>query len=346
MASGVPVELVDILRRSDRILVAAHANPDGDAVGASAALGWALRSLDKNVLLYNSTGFPDYLAWLRLPGPVLTRVDQLPCPPDLIVALDSGDAARLGEDLRPLLDTVPSVNIDHHPGNPGYGSLFNWVDPAMSATGEMAGLLAEALGVPLHGALGEAVYVALVSDTGSFAYGNTTPEALRLAARLMEAGLNVAELRARLDNTWSEGRLRLWGRLMQDARLEDEGRLAAVLVPQALLDEYGAKKEDLEGFVEQLRRLRGVRVALVLREAGPGPDGKPVSKASLRSSGPDDVRAVAAQFGGGGHKNAAGATLPLSPDKAYAVMLPYIRHVWGRDDLRSGKTPPCSLAKS
>lgn len=341
----VPAELVDILRRYDRILVAAHANPDGDAVGSCAALGWALRNMDKNVLLYNGTGFPEYLSWLRLPGPVLTRADQLPCPPDLIVGLDCGDAARLGEDIQPLLATTPSVNIDHHPGNPGYGSLFNWVEPAMSATGEMVGLLVEALGAPLHGALGEAVYVALMSDTGSFSYGNTTPESLRLAARLMENGLDVPGVRARLDNTWTEPRLRLWGRLMGEARLLDEGRLAVALVDRALLEEVGASREDVEGFVEQLRRVRGVRVALVLREAEPGPDGKATSKASLRSSGADDVRAVAVQFGGGGHKNAAGATLPLGPETAFAVMLPYIRHVWGRDDLRSGKVPPCTLAK-
>lgn len=339
-----PTELAELLRQHDRILVAAHANPDGDAVGACVALGWALRELDKNVLLYNATGFPDYLNWLRLPSPLFTSLERLPSPPDLVVGLDCGDADRLGPDLRALLDVVPSVNIDHHPGNPGYGSLYNWVDPAMSATGEMVGLLAEALGAPLTGVLAEAVYVALVSDTGSFAYGNTTPGALRMAARLMESGLDLPAVRARLDNTWTEPRLRLWGRLMQQARLLEDGRLAVALVGRALLDEVGAAREDIEGFVEQLRRVRGVRVALVLRETEPDADGRPGARASLRSSGGDDVRAVAVQFGGGGHKNAAGATLPLEPERALAVMLPYIRHVWGRDDLRAGRLPACPSA--
>ena len=101
--------------------------------------------------------------------------------PGLVVALDSGDAARLGEGIQGLLREVPVVNIDHHPGNPEYGSAANWVDPAMPATGEMIGHLAEALELPLEGALAEAVYVALVSDTGSFAYGNTRPSTLRMA---------------------------------------------------------------------------------------------------------------------------------------------------------------------
>lgn len=324
----MPENLPDILRRQDRVLVAAHAHPDGDAVGASAAMGWMLRALDRNVLLYNESGFPGYLDWLRLPSPVMTRVDELPCAPSLIVALDSGDAARLGSDIQPLLATVPVVNIDHHPGNPEYGTLANWVDPSIAATGQMVGLLAEALGVPLHGALGEAVYVSLVSDTGSFAFGNTSAECLRLAARLVDAGLDVAAVRARLDNTWSEAKMRLWGLLMKDVRVMEEGRLAVAVVTSGMLEETGAVPGDAEGFVEQMRRVRGVRVSLLLRETEA--DGRPAVRISLRSGGEDDVRAVAAQFGGGGHRNAAGATLPLTPDRALPVVLPYVRHVWNR----------------
>lgn len=341
---NAPTELAELLRRHDRILVAAHANPDGDAVGSSIALGWALRALDRNVLLYNATGFPEYLSWLHLPCPLLVSLDLLPAPPDLVVALDSGEARRLGPDLCSLLDSVPSVNIDHHPGNPEYGSLYNWVDPGMSSTGEMVGMLAEALGVPLSGVLAESLYVALVSDTGSFAYDSTTPGSLRLAASLMENGLNVPSVRARLDNSWSEPKLRLWGRLMQEARLLEDGRLAVALVSRSLLDELGAVREDCEGFVEQLRRVSGVRVGLILREAGPDADGRACTRVSLRSSGADDVRAVAAQFGGGGHRNAAGATVSLDMERTLTVMLPYIRHVWSRDDMRAGRIPPCPSA--
>lgn len=321
-------KVIELLRHANRILIAAHTNPDGDAVGSCAALGWALRTMDKNALLYNGTGFPDYLSWLRLPGPVLTNVADLPCPPSLIVALDCGDAARLGDDLQPLLATTPVINIDHHLANTEFGSAANWVDPAMSATGQMVGHLIEALGLPLHGAVGEALYVALVSDTGSFGYGNTTPECMQMAARLLESGLNVAEVRNKLDNTWSESRLRLWGLLMRDARITENGKLASVIITQDMLDKMGASKEDTEGFVEQMRRVKGVRVSLLIREGVR--DGKVVTKISLRSSGADDVRAVAAQFGGGGHKNAAGATLDLDPEKAFGVVLPYVRHVWNK----------------
>ncbi len=322
----VPEELLAVLKKHDRILIAAHENPDGDAVGASVALGWALRTLGKEVLLYNQTGFPEYLSWLRLPSPVLRDISALPGKPGLVVALDSGDAARLGEGIQALLGEVPVVNIDHHLGNPQYGTAANWVDPSRAATGEMVGDIADALELPLEGALAEAVYVALASDTGSFAYGNTRPSSLRMAARLLEGGLDLADIRAKLDNNWSEGKLRLWGRLMSEARILDGGKLGAALINRAMLDEFGALKEDAEGFVEQLRKIKGVRVALLLREVEK--DGKSMTKVSLRSSGADDVRKVAAQFGGGGHKNAAGATVDLPPEKALIAIQPYIRHVW------------------
>ena len=135
-------------------------------------------------------------------------------------------------------------------------------------------------------------------------------------------------LREKLENNWSETKLRLWGRLMTETRILEDGKLAAAVVTRALLDEIGASREDTEGFVEQLRRLSGVRVALLLREDEK--DGTVVTKASLRSSGADNVRDAAAQFGGGGHKNAAGVTVPLDAEKTLTVMLPYIRFVWNR----------------
>jgi phosphoesterase RecJ-like protein len=180
----------------------------------------------------------------------------------------------------------------------------------------------------MQGAIAEALYVALSSDTGNFSYGNTTPGALRLAATLREEGLDIAAIREKLENNWSETKLRLWGRLMSETRILEDGKLAVALVTRQLLAETGASREDAEGFVEQLRRLTGVRVAMLLREEEK--DGALQTKASLRSSGTDNVRDAAAQFGGGGHKNAAGATVTLDAEKTLMVMLPYIRFVWNK----------------
>ena len=323
---AVPAEILEALRSSERVVVTAHAHPDGDAMGSCLALAWALHSLGKQVCVFNEDGVPGFLSFLSSPSPVVTDVDALPWEPELIAVLDCGDRARVGEKLQPLMDCVPTLDIDHHLANPLFGSAGNWAVPSASATGELVGLIVQELGVPMQGPLAESLYVALSSDTGNFSYGNTTPLALRLTAQLREQGLDIAALREKLENNWSEAKLRLWGRLMAETRILEDGRLAAAFVTRAVLAETGSCREDAEGFVEQLRRLSSVRVALLLREDEK--DGKVVTKASLRSSGDDSVRDVAAQFGGGGHKNAAGSTLAMDAEQALEALLPHICSIW------------------
>ena len=323
---AVPSDILRALREHDRILVTAHAHPDGDAMGSCLALAWALHGLGKDVCVFNEDGIPGFLNFLAPPCPVVTNVEELPWTPGLIAVLDCGDRARVGEKLQPLMDAVPTLDIDHHLANPLFGSAGNWAEASASATGELVGLIVLELGVPMQGPLAEALYVALSCDTGNFSYGNTTPCALRLTALLREQGLDIASLREKLENNWSEAKLRLWGRLMAETRLLEGGKLAAAFVTRAALTATGSRREDAEGFVEQLRRLAGVRVALLLREEEK--DGKVFTKASLRSSGNDSVRDVAAQFGGGGHKNAAGATLAMEAGEALDALLPHICSIW------------------
>ena len=323
---AVPSDILGALRSHSRVLVTAHTHPDGDAAGSCLTLAWALHSLGKEVCVFNEDGIPGFLSFLEAPTPVVTRLEDLPWRPELIAVLDCGDRSRAGEALQELMDAVPTLDIDHHLANPNFGSAGNWAVPTASATGELAGLIALELGVPLKGPLAEALYLALASDTGNFSYGNTTPCALRLTALLREQGLDIAALREKLENNWSEAKLRLWGRLMSETRLLEDGRLAAACVSRAALAETGSRREDAEGFVEQLRRLAGVRVALLLREEEK--DGRLFTKASLRSSGSDSVREAAARFGGGGHKNAAGATLAMDAESALEALLPFLRDIW------------------
>jgi len=160
-----------ILRERDNILVAAHVSPDGDAVGATAAMGWLLHSLGKRFALYNMSGLPASYAWVKMPRPCISSLENLPFTPELLVALDCGEAHRLGPEAARLLETLPSINLDHHLDNPHFGSQGNWIAPDMAATGQMVGEVARAAGVPLAGGLAEGVCLSLVSDTGSFAFG-------------------------------------------------------------------------------------------------------------------------------------------------------------------------------
>lgn len=322
------VTLLNELQKYQRFVVAAHDSPDGDAVGSCAAMGWILQALGKEVILFNQSGVPQSLNWLPLPAPVLTRLDALPALPDAVIALDCGDKARLGDEVQPLLAQVPLFNIDHHRGNPEYGTAFNWVDPNRSAVGEMLACLAKEAGLALQGPIAQALYVSISTDTGSFSYDNTTADSLELTAEMLRLGLPLSELRARLSNNWSRSRFYLWGKLMEQTRLLEDGKLAVCLVSQAMLQEFEATNEDLDGFPEQLRRLASVRVTAVIRELPAGSAKK--SKASLRSSGKDDVRLAAAQFGGGGHRNAAGVTFDVGPEQALEQLLPYLQQVWNR----------------
>lgn len=306
-----PTRIAALLRDADDILVTTHANPDGDAIGSLGGMGHILAALGKRFALHNVTGVPSHLSWLPLPGQVVASLEDVPFAPRLAVVLDCGDDRRPGEAMRAALSTLPSINIDHHLGNPLFGSVDNWVDPHKAATGQMVADIAQALGMPLSGPLGECIYLALVSDTGSFSFGNTTAEVLTIAADIVGNGLDVAALTERHENQWSPARMRLWGTLMQDMQLAFDGAVAISVIPDTLIEACGARRADLEGWASQMRKVRGVRVSVMVR--GNGTEG---SKVSMRSTGPDDVREVAARFGGGGHRNAAGTEMPVAPEIA------------------------------
>lgn len=305
-------EVADILRREDGFLVASHTNPDGDALGSTAAMGHLLAALGKRFALYNQSGVPEVYDWLPLPGPVHTRV-----PADGLawtVVMDCGAVHRVGDELAPLLAPERTINIDHHLGNPGFGAV-NWVDTTMSSVGEMAARLAHDLGVPLAGPLGEAVYLAMVTDTGSFTFGNTQPRVLSLAAEIISLGLDVEAFNHKLLNNWSRGRLALWSLVLGRAHFTHGGKVGIIRISRADLDAVGATTLDTDNLVNTVRRVRGVQVAVSLREDAPRR-----IKFSLRSTGETNVQAMAATLGGGGHKNAAGGTVEADMDGAEAAV--------------------------
>ncbi|MBN2139453.1 MAG: bifunctional oligoribonuclease/PAP phosphatase NrnA [Desulfovibrionaceae bacterium] len=292
------------IKDNESFLVASHFNPDGDAIGSTAAMGHILKALGKKFALYNASGLPERFAWLDLPGPLLDALPSRAADPKVwLLALDCGSPARLGQDLAARMNPDRTVNIDHHLGNPEFGAV-NWVDPAQASVGSMIADLARDLGLELKGPLAEAIYLALTTDTGFFTYGNTTPEALELAAALMRGGLDCQRLNQAIRDQWPERRLKLWSRVMARVRLELDGEVALAVVTAGDLKDTGTTVEDTENLVNFIHRLEGLRVAALLREDGPG-----TYKFSLRSRGEDDVQAVAAGFGGGGHKNAAGGSL-------------------------------------
>lgn len=312
-------QMVEALKQMDQIVVAGHVHPDGDAAGSVAAIGHILRSMGKEFMLYAAPGLPGYLDFFPMPAVVHTTLAHPPFTPKCAVLLDCGEPDRLGSELAELLPYLDSVNIDHHLGGNGMGNRANWVVTEAAATAQLVAYLSMAADLPLTGDLSLAVALGLITDTGGFCHGNTSAEVLALAAHLVGNGCNLPWLREQLDNNWSLGRWRLWGLLMENSRVEQDGQVGFCQVQLEDIRRCKALKEDLEGFVEQLRRLRNVKVAALLREDSPQ-----LCKFSLRSYGDIDVRSIAAKMNGGGHFNAAGGTLRMPLEQAGQELLRHI----------------------
>ena len=324
--------MAQCLHNAQHVLAVAHINPDGDAVGSLAALGHLAKALDKDLRLYCATRLPEHFSWLDLPAPLVHSLNKLGTwRPDLVACVDGADQHRCGPEIERIVSLPPDQRpyvtacIDHHADNPHFADI-NLIDPEQPATGILLALLAKELGIPLAGGLGEAIYLAIVDDTGSFSFANTNAQCLALASEIVGNGLSVSAFTAKYENHWSRNRLHLWGKLLQEVELHAHGAIAVSIVTQAHLDHTGAHRADLENFASWLRRIKGVRVVLLARVSSAG------AKVSLRSMGDVDVRLAAAKFGGGGHIAAAGIEMRTSPEQAAALVLPELQQLIAGQD--------------
>jgi len=238
-------------------------------------------------------------------------------PPDLaertVVFLDCGNIDRMPVDFLQR-DGIHIVNVDHHHDNTRFGTV-NLVDPGASCTAEIVWELAKELGVEITPAIGDALYVGLVTDTGRFMYTNTSPRAHRMAAELIEAGVDTHAIYRRLYEQLPYARLQLLSRALNALQRLDGGVLTATSLTRADFEETGAVESDSEGIVDHLRSVEGTKVALVVRELLSDDRGRS-HKISMRATdGTVDVSVIARGLGGGGHRQAAGASSDLPLDE-------------------------------
>ncbi|MFI5181741.1 MAG: bifunctional oligoribonuclease/PAP phosphatase NrnA [Thermoanaerobaculia bacterium] len=293
-------EVAALVSGGRRFLLTGHRNPDGDSLGSALGLALALEAQGKEARVVMRDGWSS--AYASLPGiEQVAVIDVLPVdwPSgwDGLVALECPSADRTGW---PNQLEGPVANVDHHPGNTFWGTL-NLVDLPAAAVGEIVADLLDALRWPITPPIATNLWVSLVSDTGSFRYGNTTPKALALGARLVASGARPGAVNEFLFEAQPLPVLRLEALVLSTLALHDGGRVATVELPKRFLAESGARDEDSEGLVNRARGIAGVVAAALLHE---GPNGE--IRCSLRSKGIVDVRSVAARHGGGGHRNAAG----------------------------------------
>ena len=325
-------QIVTALKQSASVAILSHVRPEGDTLGSALGCHLVLKSMGKEVATFNPDPVPKNLR--ALPGAAeVIRADQLPRPFDCYLAVDATDPKRVGG----LLNGVPPgsivINIDHHISNTQFGT-YNWVDPEAAATGEMIYHLIEAMGIPLSREVATNLYVAILTDTGSFHYANTTPRTLRIAATLIEAGAVPHEVAELLFDQREAEELRLLGTLLTRMQLSPDGAVAWIEVTRDLLEGARVGRDALEDLISYPRSVKGVKVALLFTEEG----GQGV-RISLRSKGQVDVAAVAKVFQGGGHKNAAGCTVMGSLPEVRERILGEIRRVVTRigDERADGK---------
>jgi phosphoesterase RecJ-like protein len=308
--------VVAALAATDRVLIATHENPDGDAIGSMAAAAAAIRRLGKEVRTYlePESSVPHEVAFLDTDG-LERHVDPATLSGWTLLALDCGNERRMGAQYTDLLaGCSPVIDVDHHHDNSRFGTA-NLIDGSASSTAEILVRIFDRLGAEITPAIAEALYVGLVTDTGRFQYRTTSPAALRLGARLVEAGVDVHKVFERVFESVQPGKLKLLGRVIDHAVSYCDGRVLVSHVTRDDLALVAGDEATTEGLIDHLRAVEGVQVAGLIREQVPLGDGTLApNRVSLRSRGLIDVSAIARLSSGGGHKQAAGFSHPGSVD--------------------------------
>jgi phosphoesterase RecJ-like protein len=312
-------EVADAIRSRDPFLLTTHENPDGDALGSILAMKLALDQLGKDsvMYLYGDAPLPAEYRFMEL-GDLRRKL-----PEDwrgrTLLAVDCANESRLGPDPT-LLEGAPYViDIDHHHDNSRFGDV-NLVVPNASSTSEVLRDVFAELGVELTPEIAEPLYIALVTDTGRFQYGNTSPKALRLAAELVEAGADVHRIFQWVYETVQFAKLKLLARALDRAQIYEGGRVVVSYLLRTDFTEIGAAEAYSEGIIDSLRAVEGAELAALIRE--PPRSNSPARRISLRSSTDEiDVSAIARKSGGGGHRQAAG----FSSDESIEEITDFIR---------------------
>jgi len=302
--------VAEAIRSHDRFLLTTHENPDGDALGSLLAAKLTLEALGKDsvMALSGQAPLPAEYRFMPLDGLLRTMPDDV--DERVLFALDCANESRLGQGQEALERAPLVLNVDHHHDNTRFGGV-NVVVADASSTGEIVRDLVDLLGVELTPDIAEAIYIALVTDTGRFQYANTTPKALRLAAELVEAGADVHRVFQSIYESVQLAKLKLLARALERAQVYEGGGVVVSHLLKTDFADVGAAEPYSEGIIDFLRAVEGAEMAALIRE--PPAPGRPARRISLRSSSDElDVSAIARASGdGGGHRQAAGFSSEL-----------------------------------
>ncbi len=308
-------ETADVIQSSSNIALACHVNPDGDALGSMLGLFHVLRAQGKEVVASFPTPFIVAPPYKSLPGlDKLVPPEKFPANPDVMITFDCGALNRLGDLKEAAVKAQQLIVVDHHLSNEGFGTI-NLIDPDAAASAVVTRELIHALGLPLNRDAALCLYVALICDTGRFAYDSTKPSVFELAAELASFDLPIAELTRTIFEEHSFAYMQLLGEVLQHMVFSPVHHFVWAAITQQQLAKYGVSYEEIDETIDVIRQTSEAEVAAVFKEQ---PDGS--WRGSLRSLGRVNVEAIAAQFHGGGHKYAAGFTTKHSLESIVATI--------------------------
>ena len=294
-------QVISLLRTSTRIIIGTHSNPDGDTIGSAIALMRFLTGKGKSVTIYNEDGIPFNLKFLLKGEKILKDVPTEEF--DLVALLDVGDLKRVSDEFEEKVRYNKSLVIDHHLTSTDFGDV-SVIDSGAAATGVLIyKLLKEWDDKAIDKSIAEPLYAAIFTDTGSFKFSNTDPEALRVAAELLEYGVSPDQIATEIYENTPFERVRLLAAALSTLTISPQGKWAYILVTRDLLIRTGATPDMLEDIINYVRGIRGVRIAIQFREVGDNQ-----FKVGFRSK-EVDVEEIARFFGGGGHRNASGCKM-------------------------------------
>jgi phosphoesterase RecJ-like protein len=304
-------QVVELIETKHKFGITTHIKPDGDGVGSSLGLCWLLQSLGKEAEVIVHGEVP--VAYRSLPGADDIRdVKQVDTKYDAVFVIECSDLTRPGISG---LEKEFTVNIDHHATSEHFGTV-NWIDSTASAVGEMIYNLCKAIGGRITKDIAECVYMALVTDTGSFHFSNTSDRTLKVASELVKAGAKPAKIGEAVYNNYPWSRIELMRQVLATVKRDETGRVAMLRQTIAMERSSGAVDGDNNGFVNIPLAASEVLAAVYLREVAPGK-----YRGSLRSKGDINVAKVAESFAGGGHRNAAGLAVEGDWDEKEAEIV-------------------------
>lgn len=300
-------QIIQHIKDGQHILIASHAEPDGDSVGSLVALGLALTKLDKKITMHTPSPIPAVYRFLPGASRIVQQIQDADIY-DLALVLDCGDLTRIGDTSAEIGRIPVLINIDHHVSNTGFGHI-QFIDTDACATAEIIYRLINALEIPFDKDIATSIYTGILTDTGSFRFSNTNRAAFVISQAMTDAGVEPHNVAQRVFGTYSLGRIKLLNMALNSIEISENGKLSMMTVTRSMLNTTGTSTEDLDGMINYARRIEDVKVAALIHEIKNGA-GKFTNMnryhVSLRSDSSVDVAKIASKFGGGGHASAAG----------------------------------------